>query len=170
VSKREEARNIELVELAAKLRIAFALVTRSQRQDVPGKLTAVQLSALYKVEVYGPLRLGDLALREQVAASTMSRVVGSLEAAGLLKRRTDPSSARCSLVAITGAGRRQIDAVRRDRTDVMTCRLAKLAVEHQRALAAALPALEALVESAMPGIAEREVERNRRARGLARPR
>ena len=156
----------DLVELAAKLRIALALVTRSQRQDVPGKLTAVQLSALYKVELYGPLRLGDLAAREQVAAPTMSRVVGSLASAGLLTRRTDPTSARCSLVTITKAGRKQIDAVRLDRTDVMTCRIAKLSPLHQRALASALPALEALVEMSMPGIAEREVERTRRARGL----
>jgi DNA-binding MarR family transcriptional regulator len=138
----------DLVELAAKLRIALALLTRCQRQDVPGKLTAVQLSALCKVDVHGPLRLGDLAAREQVAASTMSRVVGALSTAGLITRRTDPASARCSLVTITQAGRKQIDAVRLDRTDLMTCRLSKLSPAHQRALASALPALEALVETA----------------------
>lgn len=155
-----------LVALAVKLRIVFALVTRAQRQDVPGKLTAVQLSALYKVDVFGPLRLGDLALREQVAPSTMSRVVRSLEVAGLVRRRSDPASARSSLITITATGHRQIDAVRRDRTDVMTCRLTKLAPDHQRALAAALPALEALAEHATPGIAKREIERTRRARGI----
>lgn len=166
MKKRGEAPPPELVELAVKLRIAFALVTRAQRQDVPGKLTAVQLSALYKVEFFGPLRLGDLAAREQVASPTMSRVVASLEVAGLVKRRIDPASARSSLISITASGSRQIDAVRRDRTDVLTCRLAALSGEQQRALAAALPALEALAESAIPGVAEREVERTRRARGL----
>lgn len=165
--KRGPAAGSHLVELAAKLRIAFALVTRAQRQDVPGKLTAVQLSALYKVDLFGPVRLGDLAAREQVAAPTMSRVVASLEDARLVKRRTDPTSARSFLISITAKGRRQIDAVRRDRTDVMTCRLTALGFEHQRALAAALPALEALAESAIPGVAQREVERTRRARGLA---
>jgi DNA-binding MarR family transcriptional regulator len=133
---------------------------------VPGKLTAVQLSALYKVDVYGPLRLGDLAAREQVAPPTMSRVVASLMAAGLVRRRHDPASARSSLISTTARGRRQIDVVRRDRTDVMTCRLTKLAPDHQRALAAALPALEALAEHATPGVARREIERTRRARGL----
>ncbi|MEP6653937.1 MAG: MarR family transcriptional regulator [Myxococcales bacterium] len=158
---------LQLVALAAKLRIAFALVTRAQRKDVPGKLTAVQLSALYKLDVYGPLRIGDLAGREQVAPPTMSRVVASLQAAGMVKRRSDPISARSSLITITSKGRRQIDAVRCDRTDVMTCRLTKLAPRHQRALAAALPALEALAEHVTPGVAERELERTRRARGLS---
>ena len=168
MKKRGAHPSANLVELAAKLRIVFALVTRAQRKDVPGKLTAVQLSALYKVELFGPLRLGDLASKEQVAGPTMSRVVAGLESAGLVRRGTDPTSARCSLVTITAAGRRQIDAVRRDRTDVMTCRLAKLGREHQRGLAAALPALEALAEVATPGIAQRETERTRRARGLPR--
>ncbi|MEO5766933.1 MAG: MarR family transcriptional regulator [Polyangia bacterium] len=163
----EPAPSLRLVALAAKLRIAFALITRAQRKDVPGKLTGVQLSALYKVDVYGPLRLGDLAGREQVAPPTMSRVVASLQEAGMLRRRSDPISARSSLITITSKGRRQIDAIRCDRTDVMTCRLSKLAPRHQRALAAALPALEALADHVTPGVAERELERTRRARGLS---
>jgi DNA-binding MarR family transcriptional regulator len=163
LKKSDDAAAAELHELAAKLRMALAQVTRAQRQEVTGRLTAVQLSALCKVELHGPLRLGALASREQVAGSTMSRVVASLELAGLIQRRTDPSSARCSLVTITRAGRRQIEEVRRDRTDLMTCRLAKLGAAHQRALAAAVPALEALVESVTPGAPPSE--RARRLRG-----
>jgi DNA-binding MarR family transcriptional regulator len=154
------------VELATRLRIAFALVSRAERQNVPDRLTPVQLSALYKVDVHGPLRLGDLAAREQVAGPTMCRVVASLEAAGLVTRDTDPTSARCSLVAVTPAGRDQIDVVRRDRTDFMACRLAKLPPRQHRALVLALPAIEALVEPVVPGedIRPREIERTRRAR------
>lgn len=149
------------IELATRLRIAFALVTRAQRQEVPGRLTPVQLSALHKVDMHGPLRLGDLAAREQVAGPTMSRVVAQLEALGMVRREVDPTSARCSLVVMTVAGRERLDAVRRDRNDQMTCRLAQLAPEHQRALAEALPAIEALVEAVLPGddVWRREVER-----------
>jgi DNA-binding MarR family transcriptional regulator len=161
----------EQIELATRLRIAFALVTRAQRQQVPGRLTPVQLSALHKVDLYGPLRLGDLASREQVAGPTMSRVVASLEAAGWVRRDIDPTSARCSLVTATKNGRRQLDAARRDHTDYMSCRLAQLAPDHQRALADALPALEALVEVVLPGedVGRREIERSRRARAPVQP-
>ncbi|HEY3594815.1 MAG TPA: MarR family transcriptional regulator [Polyangiaceae bacterium] len=158
----------EQIELASRLRIAFALVTRAQRQQVRGKLTPVQLSALHKVEVYGPMRLGDLAAREQVAGPTMSRVVASLESAGLIRRDIDPTSARCSLVTVSRAGRQQLDAARRDHNDHMSCRLATLTAEHQRALSEALPALEALVEAVFPGedAGPREIERSRRARRM----
>ena len=56
----------------------------------------------------------------------MSRVVAALESSGLIKRLRDPTSGRCSLVTITKAGHREIDAVRRDRTDVMAQRLLQL--------------------------------------------
>jgi DNA-binding MarR family transcriptional regulator len=155
----------EQIELATRLRIAFALVTRAQRQQVPGRLTSVQLSALHKVDMHGPIRLGDLASREQVAGPTMTRVVASLEAAGLVRRSIDPKSARCSLVTISKAGREQLDAARRDRTDYISCRLSTLSPHHQRALASVLPALDALVEALLPGddVAQVEVERSRTA-------
>ncbi|MDB4997964.1 MAG: MarR family transcriptional regulator [Myxococcaceae bacterium] len=164
----------EQIELATRLRMAFALVTRAQRQEVQGRLTPVQLSALHKVDMYGPLRLGDLAAHEQVAGPTMTRVVTSLDALGLVKREVDPTSARCSLVTITRLGRQQLDAVRRDRSDHLSCQLAKLTPEHQRILADALPALEALVDAVLPGdeMWPREVERarlaQRRPRAAAR--
>jgi DNA-binding MarR family transcriptional regulator len=154
------------IELATRLRIAFAFVTRAQRQQVRGPLTSVQLSALHKVDMHGPIRLGDLASREQVAGPTMTRVVASLESGGLVSRAIDPSSARCSLVTISKAGREQLDAARRDHTDYISCRLSTLSPQQQRALRDVLPALEALVEAVLPGddIARREVERSRTAR------
>ncbi|MEO5731113.1 MAG: MarR family transcriptional regulator [Byssovorax sp.] len=155
----------ELIELAMRLRIAFALIARAQRRDVPEQLTPVQISALCKVELHGPIRLGDLAAHEQVAGPTMCRVVTSLENSGFVTRETDPTSARSSQVAITTSGRKQIDVVRRDRTHVMARRLSALSAEHRSALAAALPAIEALVESVEPntGLALRELERSQRA-------
>jgi DNA-binding MarR family transcriptional regulator len=162
----------ELIDLAMRLRIAVALLARAQRQDVPELLTPVQTSALYKVEFYGPIRVGDLAAREQVAGPTMSRVVTSLENAGFVTREPDPTSARSSQVTITASGRKQIDAVRRDRTHLMARRLAALDPAHRSALQVALPAIEALVESVTPeaGLVRREMERSQRATGARRPR
>jgi DNA-binding MarR family transcriptional regulator len=159
-----------LIELAMRLRIAFALLARAQRREVPELLTPVQTSALYKVETYGPIRIGDLAACEQVAGPTMSRVIASLESAGLVKREQDPTSARSSCVTITPAGRKQIDAVRRDRTHVMARRLAELEPKHRRALSDALLAIEALVESVTPetGLAQREIQRTQQATRMPR--
>lgn len=155
----------ELIELAMRLRIAFALIARVQRQDVPEALTPAQISALYKVDFWGPIRVGDLASREQVAGPTMCRVVASLEKGGFVTREPDPTSARSSRVTITASGRKQIDVVRRDRTHVMARRLAGLSAEHRAALGAALPAIEALVDSVTPetGLTQREIERSARA-------
>lgn len=161
----------ELIELAMRLRIAFALIARVQRQEVHDLLTPVQISALYKVDFYGPIRLGDLAAREQVAGPTMCRVVASLEKDGFVTREIDPTSARSSLLTITPRGRKQIDVVRRDRTHVMARRLAGLSDEHRAALDAALPAIEAMVDSVMPetGLTQREIERSARATRARRP-
>jgi DNA-binding MarR family transcriptional regulator len=155
----------ELLELAMRLRIAFALIARAQRRDVPEQLTPAQISALCKVELHGPIRLGDLAAHEQVAGPTMCRVVTSLEGSGFVTRATDPTSARSSQVAITATGRKQLSVVRRDRTHVMARRLAALSDEQRSSIAAALPAIEALVESVEPdtGPALRELERTGRA-------
>ncbi len=156
----------ELLDLAMRLRIAFALIARAQRRDVPEQLTPVQISALCKVELHGPIRLGDLAAHEQVAGPTMVRVVTSLENSGFVARETDPTSARSSRVTITASGRKQISVVRRDRTHVMARRLAALSDEQREAITAALPAIEALVESVEPdtGPALRELERSQRRR------
>ena len=80
-------------ETAARLRVAIARLARQLRQHSPGGLTPSQWSALATVEQFGPLRIGDLAEREGVTAPTATRVVASLEEAGLLSRATDPSVA-----------------------------------------------------------------------------
>jgi DNA-binding MarR family transcriptional regulator len=78
----------------------------------------------------------------------MSRVLAALDDAGLLVRTPDPQDARSALVELSSAGRAMIEQLRTERTAVLAERLARLAPEHREALAAALPALEALV--AMP--------------------
>lgn len=160
----------ERIDLAMRLRIAFALIARAQRRDVPDQLTPVQISALCKIELHGPIRLGDLAAHEQVAGPTMVRMVTSLEKSGFVTRETDPTSARSSQVTLTASGRKQISVVRRDRTHVMARRLAALSEEQREAITAALPAIEALVESVEPdtGPALRELERSRRAKRARR--
>jgi DNA-binding MarR family transcriptional regulator len=132
------------VELAGRLRLAVGMLCRWLRQRDPGGLSPAQLSALSHLDLAGPLRLGDLAGRERVAAPTATRVVGALEQAGLVTRGPDPADRRGSLVAITAVGRQALDEVRRERTTLLAQRLAALSDMDRAAIADALAALEAI--------------------------
>jgi len=132
------------VELAGRLRVAVGLLVRRLRQRDPGHLSPPQLSALVTIEAAGPIRNGDLAARENVAAPTMTRMVGALEEAGLVNRRPDPSDARGSLVSLAPGGAAALRALRRERNNILIQKLAALSPEQRAALEAALPALEAL--------------------------
>ena len=136
----------EDAELAARLRIAVGGLVRWLRQQDPGSLSPAQLSALLSVEAYGPLRIGDLAARERVSAPTMTRLVDVLAEAALVGRRTDPEDGRGQLVALSAAGESLLADIRRERTTLLVQRLAALDPDDRAALAAALPALEALRE------------------------
>ncbi len=142
----ELAELVELAELAGRLRVATGLLVRRLRQSDPGHLSPAKLSALLTIEAGGPIRSGDLAARENVAAPTMTRLIGILAEAGLVTRGPDPSDARGSLVTLAPAGQAALEAVRRERTSVLVARLRRLSDDQRAALAAALPALEALLE------------------------
>jgi DNA-binding MarR family transcriptional regulator len=108
--------------------------------------------SLATIERHGPLTLGDLAAREQVAPPTITKVVEKLELNGFVARTADISDRRCTRVAVTPNGAEQLQAYRTRRTEWLTGRLAALSDDQRAALAAALPVLEQLVE--MPEAAE----------------
>ncbi|HST67679.1 MAG TPA: MarR family transcriptional regulator, partial [Mycobacteriales bacterium] len=66
--------------------------------------------------------------------------------AGLATRGPDPSDARGSLVALAPGGAEALAAARRERTNLLSARVAALPAEQRAALVAALPALEALLD------------------------
>jgi DNA-binding MarR family transcriptional regulator len=105
----------------------------------------LQLSTLVTIELHGPLRLGELAQREAVAAPTMSRVLAALDERGAVERRPDPGDARSTLVSVSRAGLDIIATVRSERTASLARRLDRLDAGQRAAILAALPALEALV-------------------------
>src|SRR5918992_1439308 len=76
---------------------AIHLLRRLRRVDVASGLTAPRLSALSVVVFSGPLTLGALAAAEQVQPPTMTRIVGALEAAGLVQREPKPGDGRATL-------------------------------------------------------------------------
>ena len=135
----------ELTELAAHLRLAVGRLHRRIRIDGRESIPPLQLSALVTVETAGPLRLSELARREAVTAPTMSRVLSALDEQGLVVRSPDPQDARGVLITLSELGATKLNEVRTHRTALVARRLARLDGAQRSALAAALPALEALL-------------------------
>jgi DNA-binding MarR family transcriptional regulator len=129
-----------------RLRVALARLSRRLRRHELAGLTPTQLAALSTVEQAGPLRLGDLAAAEGIAPSTLTRLVAVLEELGYVRRDADPKDARASTLAITVLGHETLERLRAENSALLAQRVALLTPEQRTALAAALPALEALAD------------------------
>lgn len=137
----------------ARLRLVVARLYRQMAQASGGdarNLTLAQLSALARTEEFGPLRIGELAAHEQVAAPSLTRTVGPLAAAGLITREPDPSDGRSWLVSIAPAGRELLGQVRRERSELLARRMSRLTPAQNATLEAALPVLELLLTEPGP--------------------
>src|SRR6202034_4845459 len=75
-------------ELAGRLRVAVTRLNRKLRQQALAGLSPAQASALATVNRLGSPTLGELAAAEQVQPPTATRLVTSLESAGLVVRET----------------------------------------------------------------------------------
>jgi DNA-binding MarR family transcriptional regulator len=137
----------EYGETAARLRVAVARLARQLRQNSPGGLSPSQWSALVAIEDNRSLRIGDLADCEGVSAPTATRLVASLEEAGLLSRRTDPADRRTAYVALTDAGTQKLEWARGVGTASLAQRLSTMSQGDVRRLMDLLPLLESLLVS-----------------------
>jgi DNA-binding MarR family transcriptional regulator len=133
---------MEQDELSARLRLAVARIARQLRQDNPEGLTLTQLSTLVRVEEHEPVRPGQLASLEGISPSTLTRLIASLEDAGLLLRMTDPTDGRVSYLRLSDEGRATLTRIRGRRTALLQQRIAALSDTDRDALAAAVTALE----------------------------
>ncbi|SDC61367.1 MarR family winged helix-turn-helix transcriptional regulator [Rhodococcus tukisamuensis] len=128
-----------------RLKVALARISRLvDRQVSGGGLTRTQLSVLGTVSRLGPLGVGELAATEGLNPTMLSRVIGKLEADGLLARSPDPADRRAVLVQVTPAGEELHEGLRRDRTRLFASGLAALPEDQADRLLLALPAIEAL--------------------------
>ncbi len=132
-------------ELAARLRLVVGRLSRRIRIDGRESVPPLQLSAMVTVEERGPLRLSELARREAVSVPTMSRVLAALDEQRLVVRTPDPQDARGVLVTLSAEGERRLAQVRNHRTALVARRLRRLDAAQRASVAAALPALEALL-------------------------
>jgi len=134
-------------ELATRLRIAIARLSRQLRQETVGTLTLSQWSALAAIETAGSMRIGDLAEHEHVSPPTATRLVASLEDAGLISREVNNEDRRSARVALAEPGRRALAELRRKRTEALAARLAGWSAGDLEVLTEALPLFERLADT-----------------------
>lgn len=109
-------------------------------------LTPSEASVLGQVATRGPLSLADLADLELLNPTMLSRVVGTLDGNGLVRRVRNPEDLRAALVEITEEGRKVHTRVSEARNAVVSDCTDRLPARQVAALEKALPALEALAE------------------------
>jgi DNA-binding MarR family transcriptional regulator len=135
-------------DLAADLSQLMGILIRVLRREAPAPVGPGSLAALGTLSRCGPMRLGDLALREGVAPPTLTRMIATLEEAGYVTRRPDPGDRRAVRVSITDDGAQVVAAATAARADVFRNRIETLPDDAVRALEDAVPALRALAGEA----------------------
>ncbi|MBI2242667.1 MAG: MarR family transcriptional regulator [Nocardioides sp.] len=129
------------------LRLAVIRLERKLRKHSGGaRVTPSQYSALFALDRHGPFRLGELARREQISKSTVTRLVAGLEARALVTRIEDEHDARSSIIAITGGGRTLLGDLARGSNDYLHQRVQSLADADRTRLLDAIGALTRLAE------------------------
>jgi DNA-binding MarR family transcriptional regulator len=125
---------------------AIHLLRRLRRQDDASGLPAPQLSALSVIVFGGPITLGALAAAEQVRPPTITKLVATLEQAGLVERETDAEDRRVARVRATPRGVKLLHEGRKRRVASLTESVAALSAADRAALAKALPILDAVAK------------------------
>src|SRR5258708_24804151 len=127
-------------EVAAGLGRLLALI----RWLSPPGLSLTAAATLSTLERSGPCRLTALSAGEGVTQPAMTQLVARLADSGLVSRSADPADGRVVHVHITTAGRALMASRRAVRAERIAGLLARLSEADQAALAAALPAMDAL--------------------------
>src|ERR1700677_202559 len=118
-------------------------------------LSLTAAATLATLERSGPCRLTWLATREGVTQPAMTQLIARLEDAGLVDRAADPADGRVVQVRITADGRAMLAGRRAVRAERVVALLERLSPDEREALAAALPAMDALfnVQRGEPAVA-----------------
>jgi DNA-binding MarR family transcriptional regulator len=133
--------------LADQLRPTLLRLARELRREAQSLgITGGQVALLAQIRRHPGITASELADRERMSAAGMSGHVGRLEAAGLIERERAADRRRIGLT-LTPEGTKILANVRKRRTAWLTEHLQELTDDDREAIAAALPALERLLET-----------------------
>ncbi len=127
-------------------RVVLGLARQLNAASRQEGLTPTQASVLGMTVGRGPLSLAELTELEGINPTMLSRVVGKLDAFGLIKRLRDPDDFRAARVEVTPAGQHMYERITAQRNALISDCVADLPAEQEAALVAALPAFENLAD------------------------
>jgi DNA-binding MarR family transcriptional regulator len=129
--------------------VALHLLRRVREADAKAMgLSAARASALSVLVFGGARSLTELAGAEQVTNATMSKLVTSMEADGLVRRYPDVNDARSIRIEATAKARRILGRGRSRRLDLLEGLLAGATAVEIEAVRKAADVLERALESA----------------------
>lgn len=135
----------DIAELSENLRNVLKLMVREIRRDAERRdngLSLLQSALLACVDEHPGIGVAELARMQHVRSPTMSGQVKALEAAGLLARTApDPDDRRRSGLVLSETGQAHLQALRTQRLDWLSQRIARLSPAQMTALAAAIEPL-----------------------------
>ncbi len=126
-------------------RLMTAVVARTLA-DVEHTVTVPQLRVLVTLHSSGSLNLTTIAEGLGVNPSNATRTCSQLVAAGLVRRRTDRTDRRASLVTLTTRGRALVDSLMDARRRIFDDLVQQLTIDECGQLAAGLTALLAAAD------------------------
>ncbi len=133
-------------ETAARLRRSVTRLSRRLRQSALGGISPAQASMLSSIENLVRPSLGDLATREQIQPPSVTRLVRTLEEAGLIHSVPDEVDRRSTRVVLSAAGKKELSTIRRRKTEFLETRLRALPVAEQARAVQLADLLEHLLE------------------------
>ena len=133
-------------ELAARVHsAALHLLRRLAQDDRATGVSAPRLSALSVLVFGGSRTIGELAGIEGVTPPTMTRLVASMVADGLIDRREDPADRRVVRVQASATGRSLLLAGRDRRVAALAAMVKPLTAKERRRLDAAAATIERML-------------------------
>lgn len=99
--------------------LSIHVLRRARTADKETGLSPERLSLLSVLAFAGPRSVSALAEIEGVSRPAISRIVGSLEAQGLVDRTRDPDDGRGVVVRATAKGRKLVERGRRRRVELI---------------------------------------------------
>jgi DNA-binding MarR family transcriptional regulator len=136
-------------DLAPRLAFVVGMINRRLRPPADG-LSHIAVSALSSISRAGTIRPGDLARVEGIAAPGMTRLVADLEQRGLVERSADAHDRRSTLLSLSPAGERELQAARTSRSAWVAGLLEHVAPGDLAAIERAVTTLEAALLAATP--------------------
>jgi DNA-binding MarR family transcriptional regulator len=129
-----------------RFRLAVLRLARRLRRQSAAGVTPSQATALSSLSRNGAMAIGRLAEREQITKSSVTRLVGKLEELGMVGRAADPADGRSWVIDITQRGAEYLADADRRADAYLARQFEALSGRDRRAIEAALPALERLLD------------------------